>query len=63
VGESLSLQLISKILEIEAYFLNIPKNMRSLEVSSGVFSVTACALLELNSEVVEEAAVEAGEGS
>lgn len=51
------------MMETSAYFLNIPRNMRSLEVSSGVFSETAGTLLELNSEVVEEAAVEAGEGS
>lgn len=47
----------------ETYFLNIPKNIRNLEVSSGVFSETARALLGLDSEVVDDAAVEAGEAS
>ncbi len=44
------------------YFLKIPRNIRSFEVSSGGFSVAAWALFALESEE-DEAAVEAGEAS
>lgn len=44
------------------YFLRIPKNIRSFDVSSGGFSTVAWALFTLESEE-DEGAVEAGEAS
>jgi hypothetical protein len=44
------------------YFLNIPKNIRSFEVSSGGFSATAVGVTDDDSEAVD-GAVEAGEAS
>ena len=47
---------------LKSYFLKIPKNIRSFEVSSGGFSAVAKALFAEESEA-DDGAVEAGEGS
>jgi hypothetical protein len=45
------------------YFLNIPKNIRSLLVSSGGFSVTAKVGLTESDSLAVDGAVEVGEAS
>jgi hypothetical protein len=46
----------------DTYLRNIPKNIRSFEVSSGCFSATAVGFTDDDSEAVD-GAVEAGEAS